>query len=218
MFNRNEYNKIYENAVQHIECAKLLSNEQMFWFAISHLILGIEELIKYQVVMTTEVNDYSFGDIIESKNRNSIFRNHLTKHDLAKKFQKATEGAFAKKFLEASFLKLSGQDLAKDYEEVLKNPFKEWGAFFAVTSKEMSFPDEERKVFFEWLEKANDTKNNGFYANVTGDSIDTPGTFSIEEYKKAERCASLLLRQTEFMKSVDLSDEEFDSLMKREVM
>ena len=49
--NRTEYNKVFDNGLKHVGAAKLLASENMHGFAISHLILGIEELMKYIVLI-----------------------------------------------------------------------------------------------------------------------------------------------------------------------
>lgn len=213
MMDRLSYNKIFDNGVKHIECAKTLADNKLYGFAISHLILGIEELIKYQVVMTKSVNDYSFDDVLDPQKRKSVFRDHLTKHDLLKEFQESISDDFANQFLQTVVARSSGLTLTEDHSHVLKNRFKEWGAFFAFAGSEMNIPKEERNIFFEWLKNANDTKNNGFYANWKNETIETPDNFTIDEYQRALTYASSILKQTEFMKSVDLSDEEFIELL-----
>lgn len=213
MMNRILYNKIFDNGVKHIECASTLAESKMFGFAISHLILGIEELIKYIVVMTKSVNDYSFDDVIGPQKRKSVFRDHLTKHDLLKEFQESISDDFANKFLQTIIARLSGITLTEDYSAVLKNRFKEWGLFFAFGGSEMNIPKEERNDFFDWLKKANDTKNNGFYVNWKNELIETPDNFTVSEYQTALTYASSILKQIEFMKSVDLSEDDFIKLI-----
>lgn len=214
MFDRIEYNKIFDNGVKHIECAKLLGQNKLYGFAISHFILGIEELIKYQVVMTKSVNDYLFEEVIDPQKRKSVFRDHLTKHDLLKEFQEAIAEDFASRFHEIILLKAAGQDITHIHPEVSKNRFKEWGIFFALAGSDMNIPKEKRQNFFEWLGKANDLKNKGFYANWFADHMETPGDITLDQYKEALGYASSILMQTEFMKSVDLSDDEFTELLK----
>jgi AbiV family abortive infection protein len=209
---KSDYNKIFDNGAKHIECAKVLAARQMLGFAISHIILGIEELIKYQVVMTKSVNNYSFDDVIDPKKRNSIFRDHVTKHNLLKEFQESISDEFANEFLQTLVLRSNEEELIED-TDVLKNRFKEWGAFFATVGSEMNIPNEERQNFFNWLKNANEKKNNGFYANLKNNILESPCDIKIEEYETAIKYASCILKQTEFMKSVDLSDDEFIKLL-----
>ena len=217
MMDRLSYNKIFDNGVKHIECAKILADNKLYGFAISHIILGIEELIKYQVVMTKSVNDYSFDDVLDPQKHKSVFRDHLTKHDLLKEFQESISDDFANQFLQTVIARSSGLTLTEDHSPILKNRFKEWGAFFAFAGSEMNIPKEERNAFFEWLKNANNTKNNGLYVNWKNETIETPDNFTIDEYQRALTYASSILRQIEFMKSVDLSGEEFIELLNSDV-
>lgn len=213
MMNRNDYNKIFENEVQHFEVAKLLAQKNLYGFAISHLILGLEELIKYQVIMTKSVNDFSFDDVIDPKKRKSVFKDHLTKHELIKEFQESISENFANKFFNTILLKASGQDVNDVHSEVNKNRFKVWGAFFAIAGSDMNIPELEKADFFSWLKEANNTKNKGLYVNWENNKIETPIEITEEEFNKALKYASSILKQTEFMKSVDLSEEEFIEIL-----
>jgi AbiV family abortive infection protein len=213
MMDRIDYNQIFENGVRHIEGAKLLAEINMFGFAISHLILGIEELIKYQVVMTKSVNKYSFDDVIDPQQKKSIFRNHLTKHDLIKEFLESTSSEFANEFFNKTFQRLTGQISSEDNSPILKNRFKEWGAFFAFAGADLNISEEKRDDFFAWLKNANSLKNKGFYVNWENKFLETPNSMTLDDYQAAFSYASVILKQTEFMKSVDLSDKGISALL-----
>jgi AbiV family abortive infection protein len=111
MMDREAYNKIFDNGLRHIECAKLLGQNRAYGFAISHLILGIEELIKYQLVMAKSGDDDSFDNVIDPKKGKSVFRDHLTKHSLLREFHESIGDDFSSKFHELIFLKVTGQDV-----------------------------------------------------------------------------------------------------------
>lgn len=212
---RIQYNKIFDNGVLHIEASKLLASEKMYGFAISHLILDIEELMKYIVVMTKFVNHYDFSDVLDGK-KNLVFSSHATKHDLFKEFQEAISDSFSNRFFNMLISKQRKIVTDEDYSDILKNRFKEWGLFFRIAGHEMNIPNEQRIAFFEWLKKANDTKNKGYYANQSnGNSITVPDKFAIDDYETALTYANSLLMQTTFMKSVDLSNEEFKAYQKQ---
>lgn len=212
--NRSDYNQIFDNGVKHIEGAKILAHHEMYGFAISHLILGIEELIKYHAVMTKSVNNYPFDDVINPQNKKSIFRNHSTKHELLKEFQEAISDDFSTKFYQVIKARATGENLTENYSAILKNRFKEWGFFFNMAGSQMNIPKEERNSFFDWLAKANDTKNNGFYVDLKDEIIETPERFFEEDFKTSLSYATSILKQTEFMKSVDLTDDEILELQK----
>ena len=214
---KKEYDKIYYNGEKHIKCAEILAANNMYGFAISHLILGIEELIKYQVVMTSTVNKYEFEKEIDSPKGKTIFKDHLTKHRLIKEFQESVSQEFAGKYLQILIARLQGLNSTENSSYVESNRFKEWGLFFAHSGSEMNIPDNERDNFFEWLKQANDNKNNGFYANRVDAVIITPERFTAADFEKILMYANCILMQTAFMKSVDLDDDEFEALQNQQM-
>ena len=107
MITREDYIKIFENGLSHIDCAKKLANNNHFGFATSHLILGLEELIKYQVIQVHSVDNKLFED----KEATSIFYSHRKKHKLLKEFQEAISKNFSKDFMELLIYKITGKNL-----------------------------------------------------------------------------------------------------------
>jgi len=218
MTDRDNYNKIFDNGLLHIESAKLLADNGSFGFAISHLILGIEELIKYQVVLTHCADEKVFTDKeINPKNRNSIFRDHLIKHNLIKEFEQSISTEFATDFLDYIFHKATEQELTEKYLAIEKNRFKEWGCFFNMAYSEINIPETERLSFFEWLKTANDTKNKGFYVNWTDTSLDSPSDIKKGQFETAMNYTNAILKQTEVIKSLDITDIEFMDLLNSDI-
>lgn len=204
---RYQYNKIFDNGVKHMECAEILAKNQMFGYAISHLILAIEELIKYQVIMTRSVNKYPFDDVIDPPKGKSVFNDHTTKHNLIKELNEASSDAVTTKLFESLLMSSKGINLSQD-EATSKNRFKQWGVFFRVAAASFNISEEKLKMFSEWLNDANKNKNDGFYVDWKKNQLKTPERFIIDDYEIALDYASSLLKKTEFMKSVDLTDEE----------
>lgn len=204
---RNQYNKIFDNGVKHIECAKILAKNQMFGYAISHLILAIEELIKYLVIMTESVNKFPFGDVINPPKGKSIFNDHTTKHNLIKEFSESLSDSVTEHFFHSLNMKSQGISFNED-PTIAKNRFKQWGLFFNLFGSRLNIPKEKMPMFFAWLRNANNNKNDGFYVDWNNDQFNTPDSFSIDDYATAFEYASSFLKQTEFMKSVDMTDEE----------
>lgn len=218
MTDRNNYNKIFDNGQLHIDSAKLLAENGSFGFAISHLILGIEELIKYHVVLTHFANNSIFADKeINPANRNSIFRDHLKKHDLIKEFQQSISKEFTTEFFDYVFHKATGQELNEKHLAIEKNRFKEWGSFFNVSYSEINIPEEQRLKFFEWLENANETKNKGLYVSWTDTNFDSPSEIQKEEFEIALNFANAILKQTEVIKSLDLTHNEIMDFLNEDV-
>jgi AbiV family abortive infection protein len=214
---RDNYNKIFNNGLAHINSAKILADNNSYGFAISHLILSIEELIKYQVVMTHNVDNTLFDKEANPQKGKSVFRDHLTKHDLIREFQQSISGGFSEKFIGSVFHKATGQPLKPEHIDVQTNRFKETGNFLNVAYKEINIPEDERQDFFDWLGKANEKKNKGFYVNPNNGIYESPSEIIKDEYVTAFKYADAILKQTEVIKSLDITEDEFIAFMNMEV-
>lgn len=218
MTNKDSYNKIFDNGLLHINSAILLAEHNIFGFAISHLILGIEELIKYQVVLTHFADSTVFSDKeVNPLNRNSIFRDHLKKHELIKEFQQSIFNEFANDFNDYIFHKATEQSLKEKHLEIEKNRFKEWGNFLNVAYREINIPETQRETFFEWLKNANDTKNKGLYVNQTDTTFESPSEITKAEFEISLNFANAILEQTKVIKSLDLTDDEFMDILNSDI-
>lgn len=207
MITKEVYIKIYENGKTHIESSKLLAQAGMFGFAISHLILGIEELIKYQVVL----NNTGGQAVFNSVDMTAVFKDHKAKHILIEEFQTSTSIDFANAFQDYIFKISTGQEMITDH--VSSNRFKEIGAFLNCAYSEINLNESERDSFFQWLKAANTLKNRGFYVNIISNQAEAPIDLTIEDYEKALKFATVIQRQTEVIKNLDISEEEFIAIL-----
>jgi AbiV family abortive infection protein len=138
---RDQYNRIFDNGVRHLDAAELLSKSGMFGFAVSHIVLGIEELIKYHIVSThinTEGEEQLFADESNPANRDSVFRSHLAKHDLIREFHLAISEEFSETFVTGLFKDMMGHELDNREREVMNNRFRSTCAFLGVAYRELS--------------------------------------------------------------------------------
>ena len=219
---REQYLKIYENGIRHINAAELLAEQGHYGFASSHLVLGMEELIKYQVVLSDParagVVDIQPHELFEDKevnpnHRKSVFRDHGTKHDLVKEFQIASSPEFMMKHLDYVFHVATGQELSSEHLETRTNRFKQLGSFLAGAYQEICIPQSEKEAFFNWLGNANALKNKGFYVDSKSGSTETPADISRDEYLISVKYVVAIQKQTEVLKDLDMTDDEFDDYM-----
>jgi AbiV family abortive infection protein len=217
MTDRDNYNKIYDNGLAHINSARILAESNHFGFAISHLILGIEELIKYQVVLVSGADPTLFEQEANLHGNKTVFKNHGTKHNLIKEFQESIAPGFGDTFVESVFYKASGQPLKPKHVEVQRNRFKEMGSFLGVAYREINIPIEERENFFKWLSQANNLKNKGFYVNLINGVCESPISINKEEFETAYGYAVAILKQTQVYKDLDITDDEFIDMLNTEV-
>jgi AbiV family abortive infection protein len=209
---RENYTQIFENGVKHITAAKEFGKKEMYGFAISHFVLGAEELIKYYVVMNQLVDNTLFQEADPSKKGN-IFRRHRTKHKLIREFQEAISERFAEKHIQTVFLREIGRPLDSEQEETLKNRFRHFGSFLALAFGENNLSDEDRKDFLAWLSKANESKNNGFYVDNRNGIFVGPNNISKEEYQQALKHITFLLKSIEKARDLDHTEDEFIDMM-----
>ena len=76
------------NSVVHYDAAIILSKEEMYGLAISHLILAAEESVKSLIFLEKILDGES------TRNVSSFFSNHSSKHGLAKEIYKEFKAAF----------------------------------------------------------------------------------------------------------------------------
>lgn len=207
---REQYNKIFNNGQAHIDASKILANNGDYGFAISHLILGIEELIKYQIVYT---NICSEDQVFTNNEFNDVFYKHRTKHSLLEEFQKAISSEFSEDFIESVFYEFAGRELEEKHKKVRANRFKEMGSFMAIAYSEINISENEKENFFNWLNQANELKNRGFYVDRIDRILQSPEDISKEEFELAFKYANAILKQTEVIKQLDITDEEFMAML-----
>lgn len=215
---RDEYEKILENGIDHINSAKILAANELYGFAVSHIILGIEELIKYQIVQANSGEELVFNETeSDPKNRKSVFRNHNTKHNLLKEFQEAISEEFSELFMNYIFYKTFDGEYDERYKKVEENRFKEVGNFFYVAYSEINIPEVKKEKFFGWLREANNKKNQGFYVDYINERVELPKSISKEDFEEALEYSNYILEQTKVFKEMDLTEDEFIELLSREV-
>jgi AbiV family abortive infection protein len=213
MTNRDNYNKIFDNGVAHLKSAELLAVQESYGFAISHIVLGIEELIKYYVVMAKSNNAEYFETETNPHSRNSVFKDHLTKHGLIKEFQQAISEEFAEEHAKYVLDKIMDRPIKPEHVDIANNRFKEVGSFLGIAYREINLSEEEKTDFYKWLGEANNLKNNGFYVNFNNGICKSPKEIDKEQYDRASKYAEVIKNQIEVQKHLDITDDEFIDLL-----
>ena len=213
MILRDNYIKIYNNGNCHIEAAKALAVHPNYGFAISHLVLGIEELIKYQIIYAHNIEK----DVFTTKEIKDIFENHQAKHKLIREFQNSISAEITKIRNDYIFKVSTDQNVEKEIEVLKNNRFCGIGSFLYTAYKESIFTDSEKKDFLNWLDNADKLKKDGFYVDYKNDKWKFPSDLTVTDYQTALRYADLILKQTEIIKSLDLTDEELINILNSEI-
>lgn len=213
LFSRTDYFKIYENANSLISSGiNLASQHKNYGVAVSLLILGLEELVKYQVVINNSAEDKAFND----KTLNNVFRFHQTKHTLLQDLAVSVTKEFRHSFLQYVFKIATNQDLNENDKNVQKNGFKELGNLFGFYFEEEGFDDEEISEFISWLKKADDLKKAGFYVDYIGGQFITPKEISETEYLTTLKYVKFVQKYSKLTDELDLSQDDFLTILNSE--
>lgn len=214
---RENYRMIYHNGLSHFKAADSLSKQELFGFAISHLILGSEELIKFLVVQHNSGDEELFADDVKSTGKKSVFRQHAHKHSLLAEFQEAISPEFMAMFEENLKRSIMGNESIEGLEKFHANRFRKIGPFLHTAYQEINIPAAEKDAFYQWLENANELKNRGFYVDRDINRLISPAEINKDDYAIAWKFCSAIIQQVHVMMSIDISDDEFIEMMNEEV-
>lgn len=206
---REKYQRIFENGVSLIESAEKVAEIKNFGTSASLLILGLEELIKYQVYLNNTGEEKVFGQSEFGK----VFTDHKTKHNLISEFQEAIKPEFAEKFQQYVLKMATNQELDDSDLEIKRNRFNEMGSFLSNIYKETNLTESEILNFQNWLKHADGLKNKGFYVGLKKSQWTFPSQITEKEYKIALKYVCAVKNQIEVSKSLDLIDDEFIELL-----
>lgn len=167
-----------QNAIVLQETAKYAAGNNNFGVATSLMILSIEEVIKAQVLFFQGVGIR----VHRIKDANKIFSSHKDKHQIASllQFSKIIEG-----FINAS----NYEPKEKKYKTGVRFMDSFLGGLqevinvlepFSLISKSI----EQMSDNVEWLEKANDIKNWGFYVDYKSE-VKLPQDITFNTFEKA---------------------------------
>lgn len=205
---RANYAKIFENGENHLYAALLLEREGLYGFAVSHIVLGLEELIKYVVVRFHLMDDDRelFSPEVSESGKSSVFRSHVKKHSLVAEFQEAVSEESVRQY-EQMFKRIFGLNKDDDtHSQNDANRFRGIGALLHAAFEEINISDADKKDFLEWLRMADQLKKLGLYVDRIGDELVSPNTISKEDFLRSYNYAKALLEQTRILTRLDTND------------
>jgi AbiV family abortive infection protein len=202
--------EMFQNAELHLKIGKVLGFEKSYGMGVAHLILGMEELIKYQVLL--------IGDEIHGAEIRKIFSDHPFKHNMIFEHQELFTDDFKKRFLTNFFEVMlyerekndASFDKAKTMEDIEQK--------FAEDEYKYNLPFNKKDQFFIWLKNANGLKNHGLYVSLRSKTWFYPKDVTKEQFEESLYYASILMNQTHLIKYILEKDEDFkEYLIKREI-
>ena len=208
---RDDYNLCFISGKKHIDSARIMADIKNYGTAVTLLILGLEELIKYLVIQTALSDKTRFSE----SEINKVFSDHTTKHKIIIEFLESTKQNFGEKFRFSIFNKSNNNISSNELREIQENRFKEFGSMVGVI--ENSLTENEIDLFIEWLNNhANNDKNNGLYVNrndksksINQTKLVSPTNIGKSDYEFILKFADSFLNQAIFSKDIDMTDEEF---------
>lgn len=185
-----------ENAKRHIHASDVLSKEQLWGIAISHLILGAEEYIKSFALLCMSGE----SDFLDEKEKRELFKNHKFKHDNILGFFDAISNTAVNNFDNDLFdiLVLNKEPASK---------YSRSGYYINKVFGLLSLTDDQLITIKDWLKTANDQKNNGFYLGLN-DYWESPERYKEEDYQKSCDVVQLLKKSIEPLFEYPLTDDD----------
>jgi AbiV family abortive infection protein len=173
----------HHNALKHFEASSALAASENFGFAISHLILGAEEIIKALILVRLNAEQ----DFISDKQKEELFRNHSFKHLNIRDFFSA-------------LTKEEQHDYYDNWYDLFTpststNKFRRTGFFLSRTLKLGTIGEQEAESIGELILNANNLKNCGFYVDYRN-SWKLPSQLKEEDY---DRYANLVQKLRKFI-------------------
>lgn len=192
----------YENGKRHFHYSNIASKNKDFGFAISHLVLGAEEMIKALILICLHGDLY----FLDTKEKESIFRHHTFKQVNIKEFLSALTNDLQQDY-ESNILEYTC------YPEKCKNKYQATSIFLSKCLNLGVIDKTEIDKLIRLLDSANDFKNKGFYVDYWFD-WKTPSDISKETYEDFENLANRLTNFIEPIFTLPLTDERImDFLM-----
>lgn len=185
----------YENGSRHIAVSELLAKQESYGFAVSHLVLGAEELIKALILIFLN-SDRHF---ISHNHKEKLFANHGFKH------------VHIKKFLSALTRESMDDYDANWFDYYFEgNPNNHFQQKAYVMSKLLDLGQiDEQQIdqIVTLLDDANDLKNKGFYVDYDNNWL-RPEDISVATFNNYMNVGSTLMRFVKPLFTTPLTDND----------
>ena len=185
----------FDNAKIHFKYSDLAAESKDYGFAISHIVLGMEELIKSLLLVCLNGN----GHFINDEQKVQIFRKHEIKHFNINQFLEALTEYSIGDYTENTIEYVELNDSTK---------FKRPAYFLSKTLELGDISDSEIDELTTILKDVNSYKNKGFYVDVrsSGD-FKSPAEIKETEYNRFKKAADTLKRFVVPIFETPLSDQ-----------
>ncbi len=193
----------YENSLTHFKYSDIAAKQDDYGFAISHLILGAEELIKALILICLNRNE----NFIDDAEKEKLFINHSFKHLNIKELFKACSELSVHEYESEALYYLSEADHA--------NKFRFTGYFLNKSLGVLTINEEELDGICTLIDNSNAYKNKGFYVDFRSNWI-APENINKEEYLKYHLVVSKLKNYIEPLFTMPMTDERIQTFIYNE--
>lgn len=185
----------YENGCRHLAVSELLAEQENYGFAVSHLILGIEEIIKALILIFLN-SDRHF---ISHNHKEKLFANHGFKHLNIKKFLLALTSESMDDYDSNWF----------DYYFSINsnNNFQQKAYMMSKLLNLGQISGQQIDKIAALLADANDLKNKGFYVDYDNEWI-RPTDINLETFKNYLNIGETLMHFIKPLFTTSLTDND----------
>jgi AbiV family abortive infection protein len=189
----------YENSKKHIFYGEIAGTQKDFGIAVSHLILGIEEMMKSVLLISL----YSYEYLLTSQEKRKIFTRHDFKHSNVKELVSSLSEQNIESYHENPFA---------FFDSHRGNKLQTIAHFLSKGLQLGSLQDQEVKQLADLINKANDLKNRGFYVNYQGKWI-VPDEIGKKAFTKYHALSKRLLGYIQPVFTIPVTDERLQTFI-----
>lgn len=185
----------YNNGSSHIAVGKLLSQQENYGFAVSHLVLGAEELIKALILLFLNSDKH----FISHNHKDKLFANHSFKHVNIKMFF-------------AALTKKSMDDYDANWFDYYfsgnhSNTFQQKAYVLSKLLDLGQLQEQQIDDIIKLLDDANNLKNKGFYVDYDNNWI-RPEDISVTTFNNYLNICATLMRFVNPLFTTPLMDND----------
>lgn len=189
----------YENSKRHLFYGEIAGTQKDFGIGVSHLILGVEEMIKSLLLVSL----YGYKYLLTSEEKRKIFTRHDFKHSNAKELLSSLSEKNIEAYHENPFT---------FFDSGNGNKFQTVAHFLSKGLQLGSLKEQDVKQLTDLINRANILKNQGFYVDYQANWI-TLGEVNIKVFCKYHGLAKRLLAYIEPVFTMPLTDDRLQTFI-----
>ena len=192
----------FENGMKHFKYGDIAAVGSDYGFAVSHLVLGVEELIKSLLLVCLHSNQY----FLTTKEKEKIFSQHNFKHLNIKELFSSLLPERIEAYHENPFAFINSEQA---------NKFQTTAHFLSRGLKLGTIEEDEINILLKLMSHANDHKNKGFYVDYRFD-WKLPEDIDSNLYAEYKKLTNKLIGLIEPLFTMPITDERLQDFLEGE--